>query len=465
MDTVFRLANVHHAQLLTHLFPGDGREAVAFALCGRSAGGERHILPAQMVFPIPYDQCLVRTPMRVTWSTETLVPLLAEASRRGLALVKIHSHPGGLAEFSSTDDDSDRDLFPSIYGWMNDELPHASAIMLPDGRMFGRVVSPNGEFRKLSLISVVGDDLLFWHTTESQGGLPEFALRHAQAFGIGTTERLRNLSIAVIGCSGTGSSLIDQLARLGVGKLTLVDPDFVEEKNLNRIQNTTMQDAVMGHPKVEVMARAIAAMGLGTKVVTFAKNLFNSDVVKAVAESDVAFGCMDTIDGRHLLNKLATFYVLPYFDVGVKLESDGMGGIDQVCGTVHYLQPGRSSLFSRRVYTLEQLRSAGLKRTNPAAYKELRKEKYIAGVQEDRPAVISVNMMFASLAVNELLARLHSFRDDPNRNFATYRFSLSQAQLYTESEGDSCKLLQKHLGRGDVKPPLDMPELSIEGTA
>lgn len=460
METVLRFSRDHHSQLHAHLFPGDGKEAVAFALCGRRPGEQRYVLTEQMIFPIPYDQCLVRTPMRVTWSTETLIPLLAEASKRGLALVKIHSHPGGFAEFSSTDDASDRDLFPSVYGWMNDESPHASAVMLPDGQIFGRVVRPDSEFEQISLVSVVGDDLFFWRSTENKAGLPEFALRHAQAFGIGTTEKLRSLSAAVIGCSGTGSPVIEQLARLGIGKLTLVDPDFVETKNLNRIQNSTMEDVIRESPKVDVMARAVVAIGLGTQVSVFAKNLFDPQVVKAVAECDVVFGCMDTVDGRHLLNKLATFYVLPYFDVGVKLVSDGIGGIDQVCGTVHYIQPGRSSLFSRRVYTLEQLRAAGLKRTDPTAYEELRREKYISGVQEDRPAVISVNMIFASLAVNEFLARLHPYRDDANSHFATYRFSLSQAQLYTESEGEPCKMLLRHVGRGDLRPLLDMPELS-----
>ena len=62
-----------------------------------------------------------------------------------------------------------------------------------------------------------------------------FTLRHAQAFGTGTTALLRNLSVAIVGCSGTGSIVAEQLARLGAGRLVLVDPDRVEEKNLNRI--------------------------------------------------------------------------------------------------------------------------------------------------------------------------------------------------------------------------------------
>ena len=53
-----------------------------------------------------------------------------------------------------------------------------------------------------------------------------------------------------------------------------------------------------------------------------------TNTVRAVAGCDVVFGCMDSIDGRHLLNKLATFYVIPYFDPSVKLEADGTGGGD-----------------------------------------------------------------------------------------------------------------------------------------
>jgi hypothetical protein len=69
-------------------------------------------------------------------------------------------------------------------------------------------------------------------------------------------------------------------------------------------------------------------------------------------------------------------------------------------------------------------------------------------------------MFFASLAVNEFLARLHPYRDDENKHFATYRFSLSQAQIYTEGEGEPCRLLARHVGRGDTTPLLELPELS-----
>ena len=186
----------------------------------------------------------------------------------------------------------------------------------------------------------------------------------------------------------------------------------------------------------------------------------NPSAIQAVAECDVVFGCMDSIDGRHLLNRLAVFYNLPYFDVGVKLVADGKGGVEQICGTVHYLQPDRSSLLSRGVYTQEQLLAAALRKANPEVYVERLREKYIIGVQEERPAVISVNMLFAAFAVNEFLARLHRFRDDSNEWFGVTRYSLTQGQFYQEPESEPCPVLSRHAGRGDTTPLLDLPELS-----
>lgn len=84
---------------------------------------------------------------------------------------------------------------------------------------------------------------------------------------------MRQLRVAVVGCSGTGSIVVEQLARLGVGHLILVDPDVVEYKNLNRILNSTNEDAALRRSKVEVMARAIARMGLGTTVELHQANL------------------------------------------------------------------------------------------------------------------------------------------------------------------------------------------------
>ena len=459
MRVKLRLAQKDHRALVAHLFPGDGLEAVAVALCGRRRSGVHHCLTVRAVVPIPYNECKVRAPDRITWSTQRLIPLLETAAKYDLGILKIHSHPGGYEDFSAVDNESDADLFNSVFGWTDSAFPHASAIMLPEGRMFGRAILPDGSFQPLDSILVPGDDLQFW-IPERAGALPSFAQRHAQLFGSGTTRRLRELSVAVVGCSGTGSPVIEQLARLGVGRLVIVDPDRVEEKNLNRILNATREDAYLRRSKVEVMARAIAAMGFGTELEIIAADLATPRAVKAVAECDVVFGCMDGVEGRHLLNRLATFYLLPYFDIGVKLEADGEGGINEACGAVHYIRPDGSTLQDRKVYNSEQLKAAGLRRTDPKAYREQVKAGYIRGVAEDRPAVISINMQMASTAVNEFLARLHTYRHDDNGDSSVVRTSFIQGIEYRERECASSGAFSAHIGKGDVPPLLSMPELS-----
>jgi len=260
--TTLSLTREQHVDLKAHLFPDDGCEAVAFALCGRRRGTDRHRLVVNDVVLVPYDTCSLRTPTRVTWSTDFLPELLDTAQRRGQGVVKIHSHPNE-SPFSRLDDAADRALFPSIHAW-TDDGPHASAIMFPGGRMIGRTVDTRGAFQSLASINVVGDDLVFWPNEGGSRSVPEFGKRVAQSFGRGTFDRLRDLRVAVVGCSGTGGPLIEQLARNSVGRLILVDPKRVRKTNLNRIPNATMEDALAGRLKVDVAKRAVDSMGLGT---------------------------------------------------------------------------------------------------------------------------------------------------------------------------------------------------------
>jgi hypothetical protein len=452
-----------HERLRQFLFPGDRKEAVAIVLCGRREGDRRHRLLVRAFEEIPYEVCSERTAVRVTWPPEFIAPFLDRAAAERLSIIKIHSHPTGYAAFSGTDDEGDARLLPMIRGWIEADIPHGSAVMLPDGQMFGRFLNADGALSPLALINVVGDDLHFWYPDMGTLELPSFVASHAQAFDDGTIERLRRLSIAVIGCSGTGAPTIEQLFRLGAGELITVDDDRMEDRNVNRIPNSTMQDVRDNRAKVDVLADAIERAGLGTRVIRIAKNLWDPGVIREVAQCDIVFGCMDTIDGRFLLNSLATYYTIPYFDIGVRLdavrEGPSKGRIREVCGTINYLQPGRSSLMSRGLFTMKQVAEAGLRRNDPAAHAQQVKDGYIAGVPEHRPAVISVNMFGSALAVDELLARLHPFREETNSNYASVIFSLASMELICEPEEGTCEILAKKVGIGDACPLLGLIEL------
>jgi ThiF family/Prokaryotic homologs of the JAB domain len=462
MAIKLRLTGHQHSRLRGHLLPGDNLEAVALVACGRATRAESVTLCVRYVFSVPYDQCSVRSADRVTWSTECVLPFLDRAAKERLAILKIHSHPGGYDRFSETDDESDGNFFQSVYGWMDSDDPHASAIMLPSGRIIARRVGSDGSFAPFDSVVVAGDDIRVWQDDSSgRTNRPDFALRHEQLFGPGTTGQLRALAIGIVGCSGTGSPLIEMLARLGVGRLVLVDPDKVEEKNLNRIYNATREDAILRRHKTEVMGRAVARMGLGTEVQLVTADLATREAILALSECDIVFGCMDGARGRALLNRMATFYSLPYFDIGVGLEADGNGGISEAVGAVHYVQPDTSNLRERGVYSIAQQQAESELRTDPATYAQKVKASYIQGVRVDRPAVISINTQMAAVAVNELLARLHRFRISENRDFAEVRTAFLHGEQYHEADNRSVPSSSRDVGRGDVEPLLNTPELSL----
>jgi proteasome lid subunit RPN8/RPN11 len=458
------LSGDQHEHLRSFLFPGDGKEAVAIMLCGRRAGNRRHRLVVREIHGIPYEDCSERTPLRVTWPPDYIAPMLDRAAEEGLSVIKVHSHPGGYAAFSLTDDKSDRQLLPMIRGWVEADVPHGSVVMLPDGQMFGRLWSTAGEFEPIDCISVAGDDLHFWYADAGSVELPDFVASHAQAFDDGTIERLRRLTFAVIGASGTGSPTQEQLVRLGAAVIVSVDDDHMEERNINRILNSTMDDVKQKRAKVDVLADAAERTGLGTEIIRLKKNLWDPEVIRQVAQCDVIFGCMDTIDGRYLLNAIAAYYCIAYFDIGVRLDAikdpTGKARIREVCGTVNYLRAGRSSLVSRDLFSMADVAASGLRRNDPKAHERQVEDGYIKGVAAHRPAVISVNMFASGLAVNEFLARLHPFREEPNGAYAAVTFSLASMEFFYDAEEGICEILGPKVGQGDTKPLLGLMELA-----
>ena len=450
--TVLAMTAQQHAALHDYLFPGDGLEAAAILLCNRGTGRRtQRLLVAEQVC-LPHDKSQ-RQQGRVAWPFEDYLPpeRIAEIDCNGQSIVTVHSHPNGYAAFSPLDDENDRALFASVCNWFDDGRTNGAAIMLPDGRLLGRTVNNRGEFAEMETVAVVGDDIRLWKTPRpAQGMAAALDDKLAQTFGSGTLALLRAMRVGVVGCSGTGSIVVELLARNGIGELTLVDDDVVEEKNLNRIVNSSFEDARARRRKAAALKGAVERMGTGCRVECLQAQTDSAEVLAALVDCDVIFGCVDTAFGRYHLDCLASANLIPYFDVGVHIEADGQGGIQAADAVAHYVHPQGASLLARGAYTMEQVAAENARRHDPAHYRRQREAGYLAAVGEEQPAVISVNMQAACMAFNDFLARIHAYRFDPNRDFATQRFRLVHGS-YENSSDDACPhpLLERYMGAGD----------------
>ena len=449
-ETTLAMTAGSHAALMDYLFPGDGLEAAAILICNHGNGRlGRRLLVADIICP-PYESCQ-RRPDEVLWPFAEIVSpeLITEMDRRNQSLVTIHSHPEGRARFSPIDDKNDRMLLTSVCGWFDDERPHGAAVMQAGGLIRARTIDEAGAFTAIQTVAVVGEEIKSWKLPATGPEEPHES-RLKQTFGQGTLELLRGMRVGVVGCSGTGSIVVELLTRNAVGELVIVDDDTLDAINLNRIVNGTSADAERQKPKVLAIKEAIDRIGLGTVVHALEGVTDSAAIVRALIDCDVIFGCVDTAFGRYHLDCIASAYLIPYFDVGVDLDADGDGGILSADAVAHYVHPEGSSLLSRGAYTMDQVTAELWRRADPAYYNQQRLAGYLAAVGEDQPAVMSVNMQASCLAFNDFLARVTGFRLDANRDFNTQRFRLVHGSFENDAAGEEPhRLLQPYMAAGD----------------
>lgn len=451
------MSGVDHARAMAHLFPGDGEEAAAILVCTRTRGDGLKLLVREVAL-VPHESC-AREEDRLTWPSAALDSWLDRSADGGLSLVLIHSHPNGYPDFSVLDDMSDGELMPYLYPYgHNDQTSdfwHGTAIMLPGGgikaRLYGREMRPH----PVDLVAIYGNELrLCWNAA------PDAA--PPLAFSAAMREELSRLSIAIVGISGTGSVVAEQLLRMGIGELIVIDDDRVEVRNLNRILNSIAADAEAGRSKVDVFKEAAVQINPAARIKTLALRIGTPEAIKAAGEADIIFSCVDSFGGRHIADRLAAAMVQPLFDVGVSIpvyHPNGETAISNVSGRVDYVQPGRSSLGDRGVYTSQLLAAEEMRERDPESYKQLVREGYMPGANEEAPSVITVNMRAASAVVQEFIARLYPYRVESNSRYARTKFDLAAEEHDYFPEESFKATFQAHAGRGLECPLLGLPAL------
>jgi hypothetical protein len=206
--------------------------------------------------------------------------------------------------------------------------------------------------------------------------------------------------MGVVGAGGTGSAVLEQLARLGVRNITIIDPDIVEMSNLSRLWGSRPDDARNKRPKVEVLAQHLRAISPGVEVRAIQASVTRQSVIAELRDRDVVFGCTDNHWSRAVLNRFAHQYLVPLVDMGVRLDArDGV--VSAAAGQVTLAGAGLSCLRCSQVIDAERVRVESMPDQERAA---LMREGYVAGSHDPAPSVISLNTTVAGIAVTSALS-------------------------------------------------------------
>ncbi|MCL2212730.1 MAG: tRNA threonylcarbamoyladenosine dehydratase [Oscillospiraceae bacterium] len=119
--------------------------------------------------------------------------------------------------------------------------------------------------------------------------------RSEMLLGTGAMERLASARVAIFGVGGVGSFTAEALARTGVGHITLMDSDTVEQTNINR--QLIALHSTIGKPKVEVMAQRIIDINPACNV-TALQHFFNANMDFDFAAYDYIVDAVDTVTAK-----------------------------------------------------------------------------------------------------------------------------------------------------------------------
>jgi molybdopterin/thiamine biosynthesis adenylyltransferase len=427
----------------------DEVETAGVILAGQAAEGDRLTLCLNRVIWVPEEAYDLRAPDELRIKSEGWMPALAEAAMGGWQPIFFHTHPSAGPRRSSLDDEVDEELalvFKTRLGRV-----YASLIVSGPAQNPGFTGTFDG--RSITQIRVVGDRLRLLQAGDSVGAgdpaLEPFD-RQIRAFGRGGQALLRRLRVGVAGGGGTGSAVYEQLLRLGVGSIVVIDDDVITDTNLTRIHESELAD--VGEPKAEVLAARAERIGLGSDVTPVVAKVTQRGALAALRGCDIVFGCTDDNAGRAILSRLAYYYCLPVIDVGVVITAQG-GQITGLDARLTVMMPGTPCLFCRGRVDANRMRE---EMQRPEELKQLVAEGYAQGLAERDPSVVTYTTMIASFAVDVMLQRLFGFGDGQPSSELLLRVPQREIRRLAGAPQQGCFCADRKLvGRGDREPPLD----------
>lgn len=128
-------------------------------------------------------------------------------------------------------------------------------------------------------------------------------------------ERLAKSTVAIVGCGGLGGTMAEELTRLGIGRLILIDGDIFEESNLNRQLFSTENN--IGEKKVEAARKRLKAVNSEVKLTLFDKWFNKDNAENLFSGADLVLDALDSINRRVELESACNDLNIPLVYAGI----------------------------------------------------------------------------------------------------------------------------------------------------
>jgi|SRR5215213_853635 len=383
-----------------------------------------------------YDR---RTGDSIILKPEYLATIIKRARNERYSIILVHTHPGSeYATASAIDRKGEEMLFPTLFNRVPG-VPHGRLIFGLYGYDSMLRLSAEGDELPLEVIDV--GPLVQRLAKVPEDHFPESIFdRQIRAFGAAGQQRLESFRVAIVGLGGLGSVVAQQLVHLGCRSFLLIDNDFLEETNLNRVVGARPTD--IGRAKVDIARDLIYAVRPSATIEVLHDTVLRNKVAKNLLEADIFFCCTDSHGSRAVVAQLAYQYLLPGFDLGVQIEAKD-GKISHITGRVQMLAPGLACLVCSDLLNPRMIRIDLMTET------QRRLDPYIVGAQERQPAVISLNSTVASLAVTMYLGAVAGIPVKARHQI--YRAEVGVVRSISSEQNPQCVICSSKgaLGRGD----------------
>lgn len=429
---------------------------VLLAAVAHAPNGDLRVLARKIVW-VREEAYVRRDANALGIRPEGYIHALAHAEELGCTALWVHTHPGDQARPLPSDHDRIVDKEIADLFRLRTGNPYYGAIIFSH---LAASLEFSGHLQKhddapvsLDRLWLVGDRWRLRHSFDSKSPpLPDFFDRNIRAFGPAIQGSLRELRVGIVGCGGTGSAVAEQLVRLGVRHLVVIDPDTLSTSNVTRVYGSS--PAQVGMPKVQVLADHLTRIAPDIECEP-ARSIVNmQSTARKLTGCDVIFGCTDDNAGRLVLSRLATFFLVPVIDCGVLLSSDETDQLTGIDGRVTTLVPGQACLICRNRIDLAR---AAAELLPPEERKQRAEEGYAPALGNIEPAVVAYTTQVASAAVAELLERLIGYGQTPRPSEVLLRShdrEISTNIAYPR-EGHYCHEASGKWGLGETEPFLE----------